>query len=533
MSLEQTDRAPEPALQEAAGRSRSAVVNAGWNAFATVWGIAAGFVLAPVMIHSLGTSQYGTLLLVWSFTGVLGVVSSGFGEATLRYVAFYNSAGDMEGVNRVFGSNLSFYIVACSAVCIPLLAGAHWIVLLLNIDEGQRATVALLLRLAGVVFSLQVISGAFASVAMALHRYDIASKMVMGQSFLRTAGYIALALSGFGAVQMLVWDVAVGSGALCLNMAIARRVLPDARLIPSWSLRGLKEIAGYSIFSYLTFVFHSLYRESGKYILGALFGPAAVTFLATPDSIAHRIYMVIVSGIETLMPRFSATKDELAARRLVLDSTWTSLAATIPLLVPLVVLMPDFLRLWISPEFARESSAVGQLVALALIPGSAYTPIATLLRGSGRPGHVTAVMAGVGCATLVISLILVPSNGLVGVGYAYLLSSVIWLIGLLFAWSRTIKAPLAPLARSVGVPLLLGAVALGGETIIRVGIGGHLNWIAFVGLGTAFTALTGALLVGVDRLFGGRSPSTQLLEHLMHSTRLSSFLARGQAARVS
>jgi O-antigen/teichoic acid export membrane protein len=503
-------------------RAPGSIGNAGWNAFATLWSIAISFVIAPVLIHRLGTSEYGTLLLVWSVTGVLGIVSCGFGEATLRYVARYHSAGDLAGVSRVFGSSLTFYIVVCSGVCIVLFGGATWLAPRLNIAAEQRETVAWLLRLAALVFSLGIIASAFAAVPMALQRYDVTSKISVGQSVVRSVGYIGLAISGFGIVHLVVWDVITGVAVVCLQVGIARKLLPDARLKPSWSFRGLREIAGYSVFSYLTFVFHSMYRESGKFVLGALLGPASVAFLGTPDSIAYRIYMVIVSGIETLMPRFSAKKDGSAARSLVLNGTWASLAGSISLLVPLAVLMPDFLKLWISPDFARQSALAGQLVALAFIAPAAFAPAAALLRGTGRPGLVTCVMAGAGMVTLGVSLLLVPVYGVAGVGYAYVASSVAWLGGVVVGWSRVFGTSMMPLARFVGVPLLVGAAGLVTEMAIRARLS-ELNWLGLVLLGAAFSALIAVLMVGADLVLGGSSPSRQLCERLAGSARLGYF----------
>src|SRR5687767_9037049 len=113
MATELEDNAVEQAVpavpgERARSRPRSAMINAGWNAFATFWNISISFVLTPLLIHSLGTANYGVLLLIWSVTGVMGIASCGLGEATLRYVAHYHADGDMAGVNRVFRSTLTF-----------------------------------------------------------------------------------------------------------------------------------------------------------------------------------------------------------------------------------------------------------------------------------------------------------------------------------------------------------------------------------------------------------------------------------------
>jgi O-antigen/teichoic acid export membrane protein len=523
MTKKQTEPCPKRPQAIVLHSSRT-IVNAGWNAFATLWGIAIAFVLAPILIHQLGISQYGILLLVWSFAGVLGIATGGLGEATLRYVAMYHGAKDMEGVSRVFGSSLLFCIIVCSIVCVVLFTSAPRMVLLLNIESDQEEIAAWLLRLAAVIFSIGAIGGAFAAVPMALQRYDISGKVILGLSVVRSVGYLGLAIFGYGIVHFLLWDIINGMVAAGLNIAIARRLLPNARLHPSLSFRGLREIAGYGMFSYLTFVFHAMYRESGKFVVAAFLGPAAVAFYGTPDSIVYRGYMVLVSGIETLMPRFSATKNASAAQSLVLESTWLSVTGTISVLVPLAVLMPDFLRLWINAEFARESAVVGQLVALAFVAPATYTPIATFLRGSGRPELVTGTMACAAILALAVTVLLVPTYGVVGIGYAYLFSSVAWVGGLLIGWVRVLGTSVVPLARFAGAPLLLGISALAAEMTIRARLG-DLNWFGFIVVGSTFTVLTATFLAGVDFLIGGCSPSRRLWGRL-------AVLLKGLAARL-
>ena len=124
------------------GGARGAVANAGWNAFSTVWSIAISFLIAPVLIHNMGTDQYGILLLVWSVTGILGLVGFGFGEATLRYMAMYFGQRDLAGVNRVMGATLTFYLAVCFGVCVLLFVWAPMLAGQFSIPGHEHAKVA-------------------------------------------------------------------------------------------------------------------------------------------------------------------------------------------------------------------------------------------------------------------------------------------------------------------------------------------------------------------------------------------------------
>jgi O-antigen/teichoic acid export membrane protein len=501
--------------------ARGAVTNAIWNTFSTLWGIAIAFVIAPVLIHHLGVAQYGILLIVWSVTGILGLMGFGFGEATLRYVARYLGNGDLENANRVFGATLSFYLATCGIACVGLFATSHLLVEVFNIPPDSRAVVVWLLRLAAIVFSLRVFSLAYGAIPMALHRYDISSKIGVIQAVIRSGGYVALAFAKFGILHIILWDLITQAAVLFVQGLIARRLAPGIKLLPSLSFRGLKEIVGFSIFSFLTYVFHMMHRESGKMIVGAQLGPLPVAYLGTPDNVAQRIHMVVASGSETLMPRFSANNDARVAQSLFLNGTWASLAISLILLLPLVVLLPDFLALWINPEFARESALLGQFLALSYISQGAYAPAATYFRGTGKPWLVTLVVMFAGLATMLFSLLLIPKYGAIGVGYAYLAGSVPAIGGVVHGWFHMFgRASMLSFARTIGLPVLMAAIAVGLQYWCRVQFG-RLDWVGLFTLGSAFTALSAFLIFGADMLFGGaESPSRQFLLRMQDSRKI-------------
>ncbi|MEW6681754.1 MAG: oligosaccharide flippase family protein [Nitrospirota bacterium] len=507
-------------------RPMGALTNAGWNAFATICSIAISFLLAPVLIRNLGTEQYGLLLVVWSVTGVLSITNLGVGEATLRYVAHYLGDRDLAGVNRVFGATLSFYVVVCGIVTGVFLFAGPVVATLLKVPAGEYPLVGSLLRLAALLFSLGMISNAFQSIPMALQRYDISSKVGTGQGIIRSIGFVVLAISGFGVLHVVLWDVLIAFATLCVRVGVARTLLPGVLWVPKASLAGLREIFGYGMFSFLTQIFLSLYRESGKLILGNRVGPSGVAYLGAPDSVAYNIYMVVISGIETLMPRFSANRDARTANALVVNATWAALAAAVALFIPLATLMADFLRLWIGPEFAREGAPVGQLLAISFIAPAGFAPIATFFRGSGKPGYVTIVMASAGSAVLFASVLLVPAHGPVGVGYGYLLSSIGWLSGLLWGWFRIFGGrSIILLTRTVGVPLLLAGAVFTAQVAIR-GHFGEVGWLGLFVLGGVFAGLTGLLVIGADLLFGGDSLSRRVLERAFRSRQIDAICNR-------
>ena len=375
-----------------------------------------------------------------------------------------------------------------------------------------------MLRLAAVVFAFRVVSLSYGAVPMALHRYDITSKLSIVQSVVRSAGYIVLALAGFGITHIVIWDALSQAVTLLAQVLIVRRVAPGVSLVPSLSFRGLREIMGFSVFSFLTYAFHMMQREAGKLMLGAQVGPAPVAYLGTPDNVSQRLHMVVASGSETLMPRFSANPDPEVVRSTFRYGTWSSLAVSLMLLVPFAVLLPDFLRLWINPEFALESAAVGQLVALSYVSQGAYTPAATYFRGSGRPALVTVVIAIAGIVTLTASALLIPRHGVVGVGYAYLLGSLPAAGGLVHGWFHLLgRSSLGDFGRLICLPLLMSLVGAGAGIALRTQFG-VIGWIELLTLGAVLFALVTALILVSDLVASRQdAPSRQFIDGIRHS----------------
>lgn len=505
---------------------RGLLSNAGWNAFGTLFNIVITFLLAPLLIHRLGVDQWGLLLLVWSLAGVLGVANFGFGEASLRFVAHHHAEGDLAGVNRVFGATLTYYLSICT-----LITGVLWVVAPIvaqwvKVPTGADYPTEWLVRLAAVLFSVGMIANAFRVIPMALRRYDISSKVGAIQGAVRSIGLILLVLAHLSVLYLVVWEVIVIGAVLVAQVLIARGMLPGLRWLPSMSLTGIREIIGYSMYSFLTHIFLMMWREGPKLLMGNRIGTTGVAYFGTPDSISNRLHMIVVSAIETLVPRFSAPEQRESGKLLLTLATWSAFACGAILYVPLAVLMPDLLRLWINPEFARQSGLVGQILTFSLVGPLGYSAIATLFRGINKPAFVTAVMVVVAILVVVASLLLMPGWGVMGVAWAYLMGTAAWLGGLVHGWRWLYgQGSLLVLLRVAGLPLAVGCGLVFAQTSLR-NWWGEPGWIGLFLMGWVFATMGAVVVVGCDLLLGGASPARLVLERLLGSGRVMALRER-------
>src|SRR4051794_39070442 len=66
-----------------------------------------GFVLAPIIVHRLGSTRYGVWTLVVSLTGYFGILDLGLRQSVGRFVARYMALQDEENVNRTISNAIA------------------------------------------------------------------------------------------------------------------------------------------------------------------------------------------------------------------------------------------------------------------------------------------------------------------------------------------------------------------------------------------------------------------------------------------
>jgi O-antigen/teichoic acid export membrane protein len=522
-------RAADSLRQEvSSSKPKSAAVNAIWNVFFTVWTSAISLILTPWLVRHLGLDYYGILLLIWSLTGVLGIMNLGLGEATLRYIAVYYSKNDMPAINRVVQSTLAIYLTASLAVSAVLVFAAPVVARSFQVADSDRPLLLTLIRMTAVVVTLGILTRTVGAVPAALQRYDVSSKINVGHSLIRFGGYILLLAAGLGIFHLVLWDALTLAVMLVVQVVVAKRLLPGLSLRPNLSREAGRELIGYSVFSFLTYVFHTTHREAAKLLTGGFLGPTGVSYVGVPDSLSQRVHGLVASAGETLLPRFSATGDSGQARALFWNSTWVATFVTAVIFVPYSVLLPDFLRLWIDDDFASRAAFAGQLVALSYVTQSIFVPAATLARGSGRPGIVTGVILVCGLTMLVSGLALIPSLGLVGVGISYVLASVPATAGTWYIARAFFKEPAhAPLFRAVGAPMLMGGAAYAVTAFFR-SWSGDLGWVGFLATGAVSAMLTAVLALAAERTIGGDDSRTRLvLAQVARRLRLNRLVSGG------
>lgn len=484
---------------------RSLINNASWRLVASVWGVLFGLFITPFLIRHLGIHQYGLYLLASSITGVMGFMSFGLGDAALKYIAGLDAVNEIKAVNRIVGASLTMSLVLAVITTVilyllaPLLAGV------LVVESEDVDLIVTVLRITALGLAVNILRAPLGAIPQAVERFDLLSKLDIAQNFIRTVGCIIVVSSGMGLIGLVAWNLVIAVIYSIGLLYLGGRLVAGLSFIPRLELGAIRELLSYGVFVTLSDIMTILWRQGDRLLLGVYVSPASVAYLASPLTIVMAVTSTLSSAARVLFPRFSTLGDNVSeSATLYLRAIWAMMFLSLVILVPMIVLMPRFLELWISQEFAANSATIAQFVGASFLVRGAFPVYTTLFQGIGKPQYLTLLYTLSAISALVLSVVLIPILGLQGAIYAYWVSAAYGVVTTFLAWKLVLKQRCwGPLLRSYLLPAIAGGLLIAlfsGWGLGRVGSG----WLGLTANGLIISVITAVALTAVEVLFGGR-----------------------------
>lgn len=433
-------------------------------------GLLIGLFLMPFVLNTAGDEQYGLWLFICSIAGYSGLMNLGFGETVSRFVAHHHEKQDIDQVNRVvnvigaiyFG--MSLLVLAIAGVLAWLAPSLHDASI---ISTTELRTVIVLL---GANVAVGLLGSVFGGVITGLQRFDLERGFRSFSGIVRLVLTVVLlqrehALSTLAAV-FLVTTLVENVGYL----AVVFRQLPGLKISPRYFNRQtLHECFGFSMWAFLDTIAEKLVDATDTIVIGAIFG----TKYIVPYYVAHRLTTFIVMPMRQVgavaMPRgaqLEAGEHDGRIRNLVQKAAGFSLLIAGAFFIGAWFFGDSVLQAWIGRSYAESHLILLVLLATQIIA----TPMDVLRRvlfGMGKVGYPSMLYLAEAVLNLVLTLLLIPHFGLLGValGTAIPVVTIELFILLPYALKQLGFAPASFLKRVV-TPQLLPLAALLGYSLV-------------------------------------------------------------------
>lgn len=384
-----------------------------------------GLLTMPYIIHGLGVERFGMLSLAWAALNYFTAFDVGLGRATLKFTAQALGDGRLEDIPSIVGTTLLWQLGLSSvgavllAVSVPLLLTSTIRMPSYLVGETKGMFYVLALSIPVIICSLSL-----RRVVEAAQRFDLANAVrIPAHTALFWVPAIAVSLDfrlqGIAAL-LLLSQVAAGIAYAVAAMC----AIPVLRGALHFDRRLNGRLLSYGGWVAVSSMVNPIVAFLDRFMVGALLSVAAVAFYAVPFEMLMRVNYIVPSCLgATLFPAFSALGDARHGdvERIYRRSLKYMLIMMGLMALVFILLSEDILRLWLGPEFARNSASVFQFLALGFFfAGMAWLPT-TYLQSMGRPDLVSKVLIVEVVGFTPVSWLFIHRWGIQGAAFAMVL----------------------------------------------------------------------------------------------------------------
>jgi O-antigen/teichoic acid export membrane protein len=396
--------------------------NVVWNWAGTATQMAAGFMVAPFLVHKMGDTGYGLWILIASLTGYFDVLDLGLRASVGRNMALFRARDDDNGLTSVFSTGC---VLLCAQAIAVILGTSVFLVAffhLFNVPPDQVATVRLALLLVAINLGAIYLFSIFDAVIWSLERFDVLNAVDI-PSVLARMLLTFWFISGEDGLLTLAWitlavTVIAGIAKAVISLWLDKRLRFELHAITFETARGL---FGFGVWCFVMTLAKISTAQIGPLIVGSRLGIG----LVTPFSIVARLVgyskaiLLVSTGVFTpLTTAFHATQQKAEQQTLFVKGGRHCLAFAVFFAGFFTLLGKPLIGIWIGPQMDFAWPVLLILSAGEVLPMSQGITDSLLL---GMARHRTLAMASLVELLTSLSLLacLTRPYGLIGAAVSF------------------------------------------------------------------------------------------------------------------
>lgn len=403
-------------------QARPHLRNASWSTAEYLFYPLLMFAATPVLVTSLGTADFGLLMLTSAIAGVGTAGNLGMGAATIKFVSSAMGRNDRVAAMHVIRATLGLALIGTALVAVLIAGFAPLLATHVFERMGGTREVTFALMFAALNLVLGQADAVYACGLRGLERFGTAARLEIGFKF-----------ASVGTSMVVAWitrdllAVMVAMGVCFLFSSIAKGVTLG-RLVGGSVLRIelrnrelLRAVLGFGWWNWLAGLGGLLFVHADRLLIGALIGATAVGYYAVCTQLAQQVHALPAAAMAFLFPLMSRrlqTHDAGSLSRVRNYGVVVNIGMSVILGILMFVAGPTLLALWMGEPFAAESSHILLWLTLAYFVLSLNVAPYYLLLGHNEARYVSVANLAGGGMGLLAAVILLPSLGVIGAAQA-------------------------------------------------------------------------------------------------------------------
>lgn len=401
--------------------------NVSWSALGQAGAWAVSFLVTPYLVRRMGVETYGLYLILMMVSSYLMLLTFNAGTTTVIKTAELVAARNGQSLRRLLELSLGAHGLFVLAGALVLLGAAPWVAgRFFNIPAALEPSAVWILRCAGFGAFFVSMAQLGTSVLQGLQRFDLQNGVALAQSILIPLGAVAVFAAGGTLSQAAGLYVLLNAAVAAASLWAARAQLQGRRLLEEETGTPLEvgPLVSGTMTLWLIQWAALISTQFDRLFIGHALSLQELTFYAVPAGLLMRLQTIPQTLSSVVMPmvsELSGPQTEEGLSRMYLKSVRAVLWAVLPALVLLFSLMPQFLTLWLGPEFGMRSVWPARLLVfahgaalLAFLPNT----VACARYRPQLPGLAAWAQALISMAAWCL---LIPRLGILGVALGFLL----------------------------------------------------------------------------------------------------------------
>jgi O-antigen/teichoic acid export membrane protein len=441
-------------------------------------------VAMPRLVAFLGETSFGLFSLALVVIGYLTFLDIGVSRAATKYISEHLAEKDLDGARQIIRTalltNLTLGLVGGLAVVTlsPFLIHS-----IFKVSADLEKQAWLVLCIVGVSVPVLLMHGVLRAVLTSFQRFGWINSVNALVTTVQWGAACWLAWRSYGVAAVVLVTVVTRMVAVAVYGILVFSLVPGSGRPRAWGLVGLLKLLRFGSWVTVSQLVGPVLVFLDRFLIASFLSLGAVTLYTVPYEAMTRLRIIPSSLASTLYPALSERgreEEKTNLQGLYEGSVRYLLLALLPCIAFLLVLSPDILTLWMGGQFAKDASAVLQILAVGAFANAlTYVPY-TALQALGRPDltgkfHLLEVPVYVG-----ICIFLIPRWGIAGAALASTLRFVLDAALLFWAAQHYCSCSLRSAWRRcmpiAVVGTLLGAIMLGIQfflhaTLIRLAAG--------------------------------------------------------------
>lgn len=255
----------------------------------------------PIMLHLLGTSEYGLYNTVASTISMLSILSLGFNSSYIKYYSKYKTIGDEKSISKLNGLFLIIFLVVgfVALLCGLFLSFNLDIVFKDGLTVKEYGIARKLMLLLTFNLAISFPSNVFKSIISAHERYIFLKIVNMIRTLCGPLVSIPLLLMGYRSVVMVSVLVIFYLLADFLHLYYAFKKLKIRISFGKLETGLFKSLLFYTLFIAINMIVDQVNWNMGKVLLGRFKGTTAVSIYSVGYviSTSYNMFSTAVSGV--------------------------------------------------------------------------------------------------------------------------------------------------------------------------------------------------------------------------------------------